>query len=292
MIELKNVTKLFGDKVILKDVNLTIEDGAFFGLVGINGAGKSTLLRILSGVLKPDGGEVLFDNEPVYDNEKAKKGIFFLPDNPYFTLNITAAELAEMYKVFYDFDSEKFDFYLQKFKLNKKASLFKFSKGMRRQVFVSLALSCRPKYLFLDEAYDGLDPLARMILKKGIVELTEECQTTVIISSHSLKELQDICTSYGLIDKQTISSSGKLDEQLQKYQKYQVAISGDVSEQDLGFECRFFEKSGLVIKFITNADKGEVEEKLKKFNPLFVENLELDFEELFACEVESKGYLQ
>ena len=215
MIEIKNLTKSYEDKKeVLKEVNLTISDGTVFGLVGINGAGKSTLLRLISGVLRGEGGQVCVDGEDVYENEKAKRQMFFLPDDPFYTFNVSANALAQMYQAAYDFDEKVFATYLDKFKLNAKAPIRNFSKGMKRQVFVALALAIAPKYLLLDEAFDGLDPLARMVFKKGLVELVEEKGTTVIISSHSLRELEDVCDSYGILDHGDITCSGDLENDL------------------------------------------------------------------------------
>ena len=184
MIEIKRLTKAYDKAPVLRDVNLAVPDKSVFGLVGINGAGKSTLLRLISGVLKADNGIILIDGEPVYENEAAKRQIFFLPDDPYYTSNINGSGLAELYKTFYDFDAEVYGRYLDQFKLSPKAPIRNFSKGMKRQVFVSLALAVRPKYLLLDEAFDGLDPLARMVFKRGVIDLVEEKGSTVIISSH------------------------------------------------------------------------------------------------------------
>ena len=205
MIEIKNLSKSYGKTSVLEKVNLTVSEGSVFGLVGINGAGKSTLLRLISGVLKPNEGEIFVDGELVYENEKAKGKMFFLPDDPYYTPNINSKGLAELYKTFYDFNEETYAQYLDKFKLSEKAPIRNFSKGMKRQVFVSLALAVRPKYLLLDEAFDGLDPLARMVFKRGLIELVEEKKSAVIISSHSLRELEDISDSYGLLDHKTIT---------------------------------------------------------------------------------------
>ena len=192
MIEVKGLKKGYDKKAVLVDMNLRVQSGAVFGLVGINGAGKSTLLRTLAGVLKADAGEVLFDGEKVYENVAVKREIFFLPDDPYYDTNVTAEGLADLYRAFYEFDEAVFDGFVTEFSLEKNKPIRNFSKGMKRQVFVALALACRPKYLLLDEAFDGLDPLARLIFKRGLIELVEEKGSTVVISSHSLRELEDI----------------------------------------------------------------------------------------------------
>ena len=253
MIEIRDLVKGYEKgKPILKGINVTIADASVFGLVGINGAGKSTLLSLIAGVLQKERGQVCFDGEEVYENERVKKQIFFLPDDPYYTSLSTANDLAKMYKAAYSFDEDIFEEYLQKFSLSEKRPIRNFSKGMKRQVFVALALAVKPKYLLLDEAYDGLDPLARMFFKKGLVDLVEKNGTTVIISSHSLRELEDICDSYGILDQGAITSFGTLEEDLQKVHKFQAAFNGEVSPESLGISCLSFEQTGKVVRLLAS----------------------------------------
>ena len=292
MIEIKNLSKSYGKTSVLEKVNLTVSEGSVFGLVGINGAGKSTLLRLISGVLKPDEGEILVDGEPVYENEKAKGKMIFLPDDPYYTPNINGKGLAELYKTFYAFDEETYACYLDKFKLSEKVPIRNFSKGMKRQVFVSLALAVKPEYLLLDEAFDGLDPLARLVFKRGLIELVEEKNSAVIISSHSLRELEDISDCYGLLDHKTIACSGELESDLEKIHKFQAVFEGEIDESMLGFAPMSFGKTGRVVKIVAKGDSEEILRLLNALHPLFVEEIPVDFEELFACEVESRGYLK
>ena len=185
MIKISNLSKSFNDKKVLNNLNLEIKDGEVFGLVGINGAGKSTLLRLISGIYKADCGSIIIDGEEVYENEKVKNEIFFLPDEPYYDYNTSPTSLISLYKTFYDFDTEKYFEYLNKFELPLKKSMHNFSKGMKRQVFVSLALAIKPKYLYLDEAFDGLDPLARLTFKRALIDLVSNNDTTVIIVTHN-----------------------------------------------------------------------------------------------------------
>jgi ABC-2 type transport system ATP-binding protein len=218
MIEVINLGKRFDKKWVLNDLSLTINDGSIFGLVGINGAGKSTFLRLLSGVYKADGGSIDFDGKCVFDSTEVKKEIFFLPDDPFYSTNTKGNDLLELYRTMYTVDDVTFHKYMNLFNLNAKAPINNFSKGMRRQLFIALALSVKPKYLFLDEAFDGLDPLARLTFKRAIIELCEETNCTVIISSHSLRELEDICDSFGLLDHGHITSSGGISEEIEKVQ--------------------------------------------------------------------------
>lgn len=293
MIEIKGLVKSYEkDKPVLKGLNMTVSEGSVFGLVGINGAGKSTLLRVLAGVMRADRGQVLIDGDEVYENENAKGKIFFLPDEPFYMSNVTAEGLAEMYRAVYDLDMQVFQDRLALFALPANKPIRNFSKGMKRQVFVALALAIAPKYLLLDEAFDGLDPLARLTFKKCIIQLVEEKGTAVIISSHSLRELEDICDSYGILDHGEMTSSGDLANDLGRVHKFQAAFDREVREVELGFGCMAFEQTGKVVRFITREDKEVVLEKLSFLNPIFVEEIEVDFEELFIGEVQSKGYLK
>lgn len=292
MIEIKGLCKSF-DKEILHNVDLKIEDGTIFGLVGINGAGKSTLLRLMSGVYKADEGAIMYDGEDVYENERVKRDIFFLPDDPYYDRSTTPTSLIDLYKALYLIDEKIYFEELNKFKIPLNKSMINFSKGMKRQVFISMALAIKPRYLFLDEAFDGLDPLARLELKRTLMKIQEEKNTTVVISSHSLRELEDICDSYGLLDNMAIASSGNLSQNINKIHKYQIAFDKEPNkEMFIGIEFISYKQEKRVIEVVLNEDYDEVNELFKKYNPLIIDEIAIDFEELFIIEVESRGYLK
>ncbi len=293
MIEIKNLTKSFKKNEVLKDFNLTIEKGSIFGLIGINGAGKTTLLRMLSGVYKADEGEILINGVNIYDNKDVKKQIFFLPDDPYYDMYTTGHTLKQLYSYHYDLDEALLNKHLETYNLTLNDRLFNLSKGMRRQMFISFALACKPKYLFLDEVFDGLDPLARLSFKKGLIELVEDNETTIIISSHSLRELEDICDSYGLIDNKQIVEAGSLDHALENLHTIQVVFEDQKSE--LAFEMlevRRFVKIGRVIHMVVKGNKSEIEDAIRALNPIVLEFLPTTFESLFIAEVEKRGYLK
>ena len=292
MIEIKNLCKSFSDKEVLKNIDIVIPDKSIVGLVGINGAGKSTLLRLIAGIYKADEGTILVDNEPSFENEKVKSEFFFLPDEPYYGINTTPLSIIDLYQTFYNFDKDVYISYLNHFKLPLKKSLHNFSKGMKRQVFISLALAIKPKYLLLDEAFDGLDPIARLTVKRSIIDLVSENNTTIIISSHSLRELEDICDSYCLIDNQNISSSGNIDEQIEKYHKYQVAFNKEMSKEDFeNITFVSYKQDKRIIRVVVKDDYETFTNKISKYNPLLIDEIAIDFEELFIIEVESRGYL-
>lgn len=291
MIDIKNLSKSFGSKTVFKDADIRVENASICGLVGINGAGKSTLLRIISGVLQSDGGSVFIDGEPVYDNEKVKDNIFFLPDEPYFDSNVTGVKLKELYKTFYTFDDGIFDEYAKTFSLDITKPIRNFSKGMKRQIFIAAALACKPKYLLLDEAFDGLDPLARLEFKRGLINL-QGGGSTIIIASHSLRELEDICDSFVLIDNASVKVSGNIEKALDNIFKLQLAFEKPVPREELPFDCVHYELNGRVITAVARGDKQEVMQKISEMNPLIMEEIPMDFEDMFIEEVQEKGYLK
>ena len=291
MIEIKNLSHSLGGKKILDNINLTLPEGSIMGLVGINGAGKTTLLRLISGVYVADEGEITCDGLPMSE-EIARQKLFFLPDDPYYTIYTTGKSLFELYKVFYpEIDRAIFLEHLSKFGLDEKKPIRNFSKGMRRQLYIALALSVKPKYLLLDEAFDGLDPLARLAFKKAINHAADEYGTSVLISSHSLRELEDFCDSYALIDKMTIASSGDIAERVNRFCKFQLAFFNDFDEKTFaGLPVVSLEKTGRFARVVLEGREDEMKSALEKLNPAVVEQMTMDFEEMFIHEVEGRGY--
>lgn len=285
MLEIKNVYKAFDDQKVLSGVSLNIEYGSIFGLVGVNGAGKSTLLRSIAGIYQLDDGCILFDNLDTYDDFEVRKNILLVSDDPYFPYGSTIESLKNFYKSFYDFDEEVYNKYLNLFGLNSKNNISKFSKGMKRQTMLLLALACKPKLLLLDEAFDGLDPMVRVHIKNALSDLIEDNHSLIIISSHNLKELEDICDSYGILENGNIETYGDLLESKANVNKYQLAFDKDV---DLAifkdFDVLYKNKEGRIITLVIKGEKEEVYEKLQKLNPLLLDVLNVNFEELFIYE--------
>lgn len=288
MLKINNLTKLYEKKNVIKNLNLELKEKTIFGLVGINGAGKSTILRLISGVLIQDQGEILINGEKVLDNQEAKKNLFFLPDDPYYTNHTTGNSLVKLYEAFYDFNHEVFKTFIDLFKLDTKSPIHTFSKGMRRQLYISIAIATNPKLLLLDEAFDGLDPKARLIFKRALIKLVEENNTTVIISSHSLRELEDICDSFGLLDGGYFKTSGIISETLEDINKYQMAFKDAVTEDSFkGLNPLNLDITGRVVKMVLKGKKEDNLKHLENFKPLFVEIIPIDFEELFIYEIEN-----
>lgn len=292
MIEIRGVHKSFKEKEVLKDINLTINDGKVLGLCGINGAGKSTLLRIIGGVYKADLGDVLIDNESSFDNEKVKKNVFFLPDEPYYDYNTTPKSIVKIYEALYNLDLDVYYKNIEHFKIPLNKKIIKFSKGMKRQVFISIAFAIKPKYLLLDEAFDGLDPFARMYFKREIVDMVSDNNTTVIIASHSLRELEDICDTFAIIDKNKIAASGELFESLDKIHKYQIAFSEKIDKDKFPPIYKTYHQDERIVRIVTNVSIDELNEKIKDLNPLFIDELNVNFEEMFNTVIEEGGYLE
>jgi len=291
MIEIRHLTHTLGKRIILNDVNLVIPDGTVMGLVGINGAGKTTLLRLMSGVYLPDSGRVFYDGDREPSDEKTREDIFFLPDDPYYTMNATGKSMREMYKLFYPrFDDTIYRRFLDEYGLDERKPIRNFSKGMRRQLYIAIALAAKPRYLLLDEAFDGLDPLARKSFREAINKYVEEEDTTVIISSHSLRELEDFCDMYALIDNNTVSSSGDIADRVSRLCKFQLAFVGAIPEQLLrALPSVSLDIQGRFVKIIMEGERDECERKLLELSPAVIDEMPMNFEEAFIHEVERKG---
>ncbi len=291
MIEVRHLGHSLSGKQILENVSFTLKEGSVMGLVGINGAGKSTLLRLISGVYLPDEGKVLCDGVDTR-LEEARRELFFLPDDPYYTVSTTGKSLCQMYRVFYpDMDMAIFRKYMAEFGLDEKKPIRSFSKGMRRQLYVALALSVRPKYLLLDEAFDGLDPLARLAFKKAVNCAVEEDGTAVLIASHSLRELEDFCDSYILLDNKTVAGAGDLSQQVNRYCKFQLAFTEECPDNFFeGLPVASMEKNGRFIRLILEGESELMRKKLEALRPAVLEEMPMDFEEMFIHEVREKGY--
>ncbi len=286
MIEIRHLSHYFGDKHVLSDVELNIREGSVMGLVGINGAGKTTLLRLISGVYTVGAGSILIDGEPA-GTESAKRKLFFLPDDPYYTLHSTGNSLFEMYRIFHPgIDRTVFEECLSEFSIAPDKPLRNFSKGMKRQLCIALALAVRPKYLLLDEAFDGLDPLARLAFKRAINRAVEEEGISVLISSHSLRELEDFCDSYALIDNMRVSSSGDIAERVDRYCKFALAFTELPSENAFdGLPILAIERNGRFVHLVLEGREDEMRERLTALRPAVIEQMNMDFEEVFIHEV-------
>ena len=287
MLKIEGLYKAFKDKKVLEGLDLVLNEGSIFGLVGVNGAGKSTLLRCIAGIYEADHGSVLFNGEDTFKNPAVRKDIFFVSDEPYYPIAANIRTMKEFYSSFYDVDMKTYNEALNLFHLDDTKPISSFSKGMKRQASLLFALSIAPKLLLLDEAFDGLDPIVRHDLKRMLYELIEEQKATIIISSHNLKELEDICDSYGILENGRIASYGDLLESKANLNKYQLAFASPIDESVFeAFDILYSRKEGSVYSFVIRGDRQQVEEKLQKLDPLILDTLPVNFEELFIYEHE------
>ena len=293
MINLNGVTKTFeGGFKALDEVDLTIPEGSAFGLLGSNGAGKSTILRLLSGIYKADSGEVLIDGNNVYNAPAIKRKVFFINDETIQFTNNTLKEIKNFYKGFYpNFSEESFEKLNGVIKLPVDKRLSTFSKGMKRQAIVLVGLSCRPDYLLLDEAFDGLDPTMRIIVKRMLVDAMLDRKMTAVISSHNLTEINEVCDTVALLHKGKILFNREVDSVKGNIHKYQCVFKYDISKESLaGIEILHFEKNHSIYNIIAKGDSEEVTKILNKHNPVVMDVIPLTLEEIFIYEMEVLGY--
>ena len=286
MISININSHYLGGNLILEDVNIRVPDGKVLGLVGTNGSGKSTLLRLMSGVYVPDSGVVLYDGKDATD-PKVREDVFFLPDDPFYAGQTTGKGIFDTYLTFYpNLDRELYRRLLERFKLDENAHQRNFSKGMRRQFYIALALSARPKYLLLDEAFDGLDAFTKKTVIEEINRAVEENDSTVVISSHALSELETFCDLYALIDNHTVSSQGSLEEHAAKYCRFRMAFTEvQTAIAFSNLNVRDIEIKG---KFVTVTIEGDADfayNELLKLKPAVIEQEKLTFEDIFITDV-------
>lgn len=292
MIEIRNLSKSYGKKKVLDKLNCNIKTGSIYGLIGANGAGKSTLLRIINDVFKRDEGTVLVNEEEVENNQELKQKLVFVPDDLFFYPSYTLKDMGKFYFAMY----KKFDMkYLEELagilKLNMNEKIQNFSKGMKRQCALICALSTNAEYMFFDETFDGLDPVVRNLMKKIIAKQMEKNNTTIIMTSHNLRELEDICDNLGLLYKGGILFESDVDSLKTNIFKVQISLKEDFSEKDFEkLNILSFKKVGSVATIIVKGEKEESEEYLKSKNPIILDFLTLTLEEIFIYEMEVLGY--
>lgn len=292
MIKLSGVVKKFENFTALDGIDLNIEKGTAFGLLGSNGAGKSTILRLLSGIYKQQAGDVLIDNENVYDNYKAKQKVFFINDETVQFGSFTLNELKNFYKGFYpNFSDEIFNKLNDTIKLPLDKKIDTFSKGMKRQSIVIIGLASQTEYLLLDEAFDGLDPTMRIIVKHMIVDAMLDRKLTTVISSHNLKEINEVCDTVALLHKGKVLFNRDLDSVKGNIHKVQVAFPKEYTKEDFtDMEVLHFEKNQSILYLIIKGDENFIKENLKEKQPLVLDIIPLTLEEIFIYEMEGLGY--
>lgn len=292
MIEIKGVTKNFGEIRSLDSVSATIKQGSIFGLVGSNGSGKSTLLRIMCGVYTPDAGEVLYDGQNVYENVNVKNDVIYLSDEQYFLPHGTIEEMSGVYRsVYKNFDNERYTKLCDMFRLDPRRKISTFSKGMKKQASVILALASRPKYLLCDETFDGLDPVMRQFVKRLLADDVSESGLTPVIASHNLRELEDICDHIGLLHKGGILFESEIDQLKMGIHAVQAVFTEYVDASAfVGLDVVSIKRRSSMMNFVVRGDREEIAAYFEKMQPKFFEIIPLTLEEIFISEMEERGY--
>ena len=286
MLEMKNVTKTFGTFKALDDLTMTVPKGAVYGLVGPNGAGKSTAIRHMTGVYRPDRGEITLEGMKIYENPAQKERIGYIPDDIFYFPSATMEEMRKYYAGIYkNFDNELFERLYEVFQLPKKSPIRRFSKGMQKQAAFHLTICTRPDVLILDEPVDGLDPVMRRQVWNLILSDVAQRETTVLISSHNLRELEDICDHVGIMDHGKMLLERSLADMQGSTVKLQL-----VGEAPQGLEILHESQSGRLRTLIVRGSAQEVSERVQQVNPAYFDVLPLSLEEIFIYELGGVNY--
>lgn len=292
MIEVKNVSKQFQELEALKDVSLTVHKGSIYGLVGSNGAGKTTLLKLLAGIYRQNSGDLMIDAQPVFENDALKARTVFIPDLLYFFPNYTIQDMAHFYAHIYpQWNQARFEKLGGVFNIEVKRRLKTLSKGMQRQVSFWLSLALMPDVMLLDEPIDGLDPVMRQKVKNLIIQDVAEREMTVLLSSHNLRDLEDICDYIGILHQGEMLIQKDLDDLKADVHKIQVAFSGEIPPallQDM--QPLYQEKRGSALILIVRGVYEDIIRRIRSYHPAVLDILPLTLEEIFIYEMEDNGY--
>lgn len=286
--QVKHLNKSYGKKRVLQDLSWDIEEGKVYGLIGSNGAGKSTLLRTIAGVLEADAGLILMDGQSFPLQGIEKRGIAFLSDEPYFLPKATLPQMKTFYKSFHpDFSEESFQKLCEIFQLDHKLSINQMSKGQKRQAALILQMSTRPRLLLMDESFDGLDPRMRLSLKRFLADLILEDKISIVISSHNIRELEDICDAMALLEGGRICFTRTMQELQEDYHKIQVGFSRDITEADFAhLPLLSVRVTGRVATILYKGDLKEIKASLESMQPVLNCPIPLNMEEIFVAEME------
>ena len=292
MIEVKNIVKTFDGFTALDGASITVPDGGVYGLVGPNGAGKSTIIRHLTGIYAPDSGEVLVEGEPVYENPAKKALLAVIPDDWFYFPSSTIFDMMRFYRGFYpNFDGNRYEKFKEVFSLPEKSPIRRMSKGMQKQAAFWLAMCCRPKYLILDEPVDGLDPVMRRQVWSLMMSDVTEHGTTVLVSSHNLRELEDVCDHVGIMNKGRVLLERSLSDLQENIVKLQAVWKpGEVPVLPRELEILHTSHVGRVYTYIVRGKAQEITRQLQVHQPLMLEALPLSLEEIFIYELGGEQY--
>lgn len=296
MIKIDNISKSFGNKSVLKNLTCQIEESTIYGIIGVNGAGKSTLLRIINGIYLQDSGSVLIDGNTINDNEDLKQNIAFVADDFYFFHGYKLIDLAKFYQALYKkFDMNRFNSIIKVLGLDPKGKISTFSKGMKRQSALACALSTRAKYMFFDETFDGLDPIKRNDIKTILKKVSHEDGTTIVLTSHNLKEVEDVCDDMGILTSGKLSLEKEVQSSINNnISKLQIAFNDLPSEELIRQQFKEIHINEIIElkiigRVVTIVYRGNIDhgiEAIKPLNPAIIDELPLSLEESFIYERE------
>ena len=292
MVEVRNLVKEFDGFRALDETNMSVKKGAIYGLVGPNGAGKSTLLRHLTGIYRQNNGTVKIDGEEVYENPVIKEKFAFIPDDIFYFMQADTMEMKRFYQGMYPKFDEKMFMRLMEFfpTIDPKKNIRSLSKGMQKQVAFWLAVCTRPELLILDEPVDGLDPVMRRQIWSIIMADVSEHDTTVIVSSHNLRELEDVCDHVGIMHKGKIIIERSLSDLQGSVCKIQVAFQEEMPKLPENFEVLHMSNTGRVYTLIVKGNPAEAKIQLEKMHPMLIDLLPLTLEEIFIYELGGVDY--
>lgn len=292
MIEIKDCVMDYGGNIAVNGVSLAIPEGCSYGLLGSNAAGKSTLLKLMNGIYKPTSGSITIDGEPVFDNAKVKERLFFVDDETMQFSDMTLGDMRKYYRRFYPaFDDKLFDRLVQTVGLPTDTKTHKFSKGMKRQAAVICGVSCRPAYLFIDEAFDGLDQTMRTIVKNILIDEMLDNRLTVVFSSHNLSEIDEFCDRVGLLHAGKVLFDRELDSVKSDLVKVRAAFDREITADDLPeLDIKHISRSGSLTEIIATGGAEKVRSAVEKLSPKLCDLMKLSLKEIFVYEMEGVGY--
>ena len=286
MIEFVNVTKKFGNFTAIEDISFKIEPSSIYGIAGYNGAGKTTLLKTAAGIYKADKGVVLMDGQNLFDNDSVRSDMFYIPDDIYFPTTATIDSMAMFYADYHpNFNIKTLNNLLEIYGLDKEKKIRTFSKGMQHQAEIVLALASHPKFLILDEIFDGLDPQKKEVTKKVFLEYMAESGASLIISSHNLSDLSALCDNVGLINGKKMAIDCSVYELTEKYIKLRLIFDREPQKDEFkNIKYKSLDIDGRVVVIILNENIDEERQKIKALNPMAVDEYKLTLEEVFLNE--------
>ena len=294
MIQAQDVSKSYESNPVIKNINLELKQCSIFGLIGANGAGKTTLIKTLCGIYAPDTGHVRLHDKDVYNDSDVRQNIAYVPDNITFYNNFTVKDMKDFYKNIYrSWDEDRYKTLREVFTFDEKKRIKHLSKGMKTQLLLLIALSCKPEVILMDEPTSGLDPFIRKEVLNLIVQDVSSRSTSVLISTHNVSELEQICDTVGFINKGEMKLQQDMDNLKTSYKKIQIAFKDEMSEEfKKEFKPHISKKYGKIYEIIVNMDYKVFESNVKKYQPLFVEHIDMTLEEIFLFKMGDDNYVK